>query len=453
MEQNLSTLERLQRSTKSFIKMASNGGMMLMIVGIIALVWANSPLQEWYEWLFEHFDIRVAVNEFSIDMHFIHWINDALMAIFFLMVGLEIKREIYAGELSNFKVAALPIFAAAGGMLVPMCIYKMFGFEGELARGWGIPMATDIAFSIGILTLLGKRVPLVLKVFLTALAIVDDLGAVLVIAIFYTTELNLTCLGIGLGLVALLLVLNLMHCEFPPIYMIIGAVVWYMFLKSGIHATFAGVLVAFTIPMRQRMPVDKFVDGVTELLPNIGEPKRGKNNSVVLDEKQLHAVETIAKMSGDIKSPLQILETMLHRFVNFFVLPLFALANSGIIFYHFKGANDVELFSTVTVAVALSLFVGKTIGISLFSWIACKMGLAAKPARSSWTTFVGLGMMGGIGFTMSLFITTLAFHDPAVLSQAKLGIYIGSILAGVCGYHFLKWSLARDEQKYGKYEE
>lgn len=440
-------LARARENTfKTFLRISSNGGLLLLCVGFIALVWANSPLQGLYQYVFEKLHISFSVNTFTIDMHTLHWINDGLMAIFFFMVGLEIKREMFAGELANLKVATLPIFGAIGGMIVPIIIYSCFGLSGESARGWGIPMATDIAFSIGILTLLGKRVPLNLKIFLTALAIVDDLGAVLVIAIFYTTEIQWVYLLSGLALIGVLMILNRRHYKKLHIFLVIGMVVWWLFLQSGIHATIAGVLVAFTIPMRTHVKSTAFVEGISETLHKFDNIKEGKRGSVVLSQEQVNAVDTIHYLSHSVQSPLQYLENSLHKFVNYIIMPLFALANSGVILYSFSGEQP-ELVSLVTFAIAMSLFAGKTIGIAFFSWIAVQLRLADKPEGTSWRTMIGMGMMGGIGFTMSLFIAGLAFTDHDILSQAKLGIFIGSILSGVCGYIFLRWSLSKDQKE------
>lgn len=441
-----SILERAcELPIKTFMRISSNGGLMLLSVAILALIWANSPWQDLYTWFFEKFHVKLSVNDFAIDMHMLHWINDGLMTIFFFMVGMEIKREMLAGELSDIKVATLPIFGAVGGMVVPVIIYKLFGMEGEAANGWGIPMATDIAFSIGILSLLGNRVSLSLKVFLTALAIVDDLGAVLVIAIFYTSEIAWMYLLIGLGLFLFLLILNRCGVSMPMIYVAVGIVIWWFFLQSGIHATISGVLVAFTIPMRNRIDTVAFAEGVSANLPSLQNLKYGHRNTVVLTDEQMHAIDKIGALSTNMVSPLQYMEHSLQRFVNYVVLPLFALSNSGIILYSFSGAQH-GLVSLVTFAIAVSLFLGKTIGIASFSWLAVKLKLADKPAGSSWHTMIGMGMMGGIGFTMSLFIATLAFKDPNILAQAKLGIFIGSIFSGVVGYYYLKSSVAADEK-------
>jgi len=437
-----------ERPFKTFERISSNGGLMLLCVGAIALIWANSPFQDVYNYIFEEFHINLSINSFSIDMHTIHWINDGLMAVFFLMAGLEIKREMLAGELSNIKMAILPIFAAIGGMVVPILIYKCFGLEGEAANGWGTPMATDIAFSIGILSLLGDRVPLSLKVFLTALAIVDDLGGVLVIAIFYTTNIQIVYLLSALGLFALLLVLNnIFNVGRLHVYLITGFVIWWLLLQSGVHSTIAGVLTAFAIPMRTKLRSTEFVEGIRDVLPRFNSIGTGHNHTVVLNTGQINAARTIHNLTKHVQSPLQYLENSLHEFVNYVVLPLFAISNSGVIVYNYYADQQPEVFSIVTVAIALSLFIGKTIGISLFSWIAVKLKLGEKPHGSSWHTMIGMGMMGGIGFTMSLFVASLAFSDPDILTQAKLGIFIGSTLSGVVGYFYLRWSLAADEKE------
>lgn len=435
-----------ERPFKTFERISSNGGLMLLCVGAIALIWANSPFQDLYTYIFEEFHINFSVNDFSINMHTIHWINDGLMALFFLMAGLEIKREMLAGELSNIKMAILPIFAAVGGMVVPIFFYKIFGMDGEAAAGWGTPMATDIAFSIGILSLLGDRVPLSLKIFLTALAIVDDLGGVLVIAIFYTSQINAAYLLAALGIFAILLVLNnVFDVGRLHIYLMAGLVIWWLLLQSGVHSTIAGVLTAFAIPMRTTLKSGDFVGGIHEVLPRFSNIQSGRNSTVLLNQGQISAARTIHNLTKNVISPLQYLENSLHEFVNYVVLPLFAISNSGVIVYNYAGEQP-QIFSIVTVAIAFSLFAGKTIGISLFSWLAVKLNLAEKPHGSSWHTMIGMGMMGGIGFTMSLFVASLAFSDPDILTQAKLGIFIGSTLSGVAGYFYLRWSIADDEK-------
>lgn len=434
-----------ERPIKTFLRIQSNGGLMLLCVGAIALLWANSPLQDWYLRIFEHFEISLSVNEFSIDMHLIHWINDGLMAVFFLMAGLEIKREMMAGELSDIKAAVLPIFAAVGGMVVPIVIYSLFGLGGEAAKGWGAPMATDIAFSIGILSLLGDKVPLQLKVFLTALAIVDDLGGVVVIALFYTSEIHFAYLFGALGIFALLMICNVVfNVERLHVYLFAGVVIWWLMLQSGVHSTIAGVLVAFAIPMRAKVRSVDFIEGIKEIMPRFHVVKSGHNNSVVLSNEQIDGMRTIHHLSTHVQSPLQYLENSLHEFVNYFVMPVFAISNSGVIIYNFGGGEQPQLFSLVTVAIAMGLFVGKTVGITFFSWIAVRLGWADKPKGTSWHTMIGMGMMGGIGFTMALFVASLAFTDPALLTQAKLGIFIGSMVSGVVGYFYLKNSLEKD---------
>ncbi len=437
-----------ERPFKTFERISSNGGLMLLCVGAIALIWANSPFQDLYHYIFEEVHINLSLNDFVIDMHTIHWINDGFMAVFFLMAGLEIKREMLAGELANIKMAILPIFAAVGGMIVPIFLYKCFGLEGEAANGWGTPMATDIAFSIGILSLLGDKVPLSLKVFLTALAIVDDLGGVLVIALFYTTNIQIFYLLAALALfIALLILNNIFNVGRLHIYLLSGIIMWWLLLQSGVHSTIAGVLTALAIPMRTKLRSTEFVEGIRDVLPRFNSIGTGHNHTVVLNSGQINAVRTIHNLTKHVQSPLQYLENSLHEFVNYIVLPLFALSNSGVVVYNYAVGQQPEVFSIVTVAIAVSLFLGKTIGISLFSWIAVKLKLADKPHGSSWHTMIGMGMMGGIGFTMSLFVASLAFTDADILTQAKLGIFIGSTLSGVIGYFYLRWSIALDEKE------
>ncbi len=427
---------------KAFLRIMSNGGLLLMVTTLIALVWANSPWQDWYHQLFEKTHFSIGINGQVLDMHLLHWINDGLMAIFFFVVGLEIKREMMAGELNHIKIAALPLIAAFGGMVVPMFIYMMFGFDGEASRGWGISMATDIAFSIGILTMLGKRVPLSLKVFLTALAIVDDLGAVLVIAVFYTTQINWLFLIIALALVSVLIIANYLNIRFLWLYLSVGAIIWLLFLHSGVHATIAGVVVALTIPVRPSIDSEYFIHTIKKILGRFNLLSKDAHNNVVLSHEQIAAIDHIQSLSNEVQSPLQFAEHSMHKFINYVVLPLFALANAGIVLVNF-GSSDHQTaqFTTISVALAISLVLGKVIGISLFSWLAVFFRLAQKPKGASWMAIIGVSFLGGIGFTMSLFIASLAFPSAAILAEAKLGIFAGSLIAGTIGFFMLKRTL------------
>ncbi len=428
-----------------FYKSLIGGSTLLMIATFAAVVWSNVD-HHFYEHVW-HDILSVEVDTFLLKMTWHHWINDGLMAIFFFVVGLEIKREFLAGELHSMRQASLPIFAAVGGMIVPIILFLSFGLEGDAKAGWGIPMATDIAFSLGILAMLGKRVPLSLKVFLTALAIVDDLGAVLVIALFYGGKLNWVYLMLAGGLLLLLVVANRLKLQSLYIYTIGGIAVWFFFLESGVngpgtglHATIAGVLVAFTIPARPRVRADIFGP---RLMARAKEFARIPHitHSTVLSDEQMHVVDGIEDVVKTVRSPLQYIEHQLQGFISVVVLPLFALANAGV--YIFDDSGQGGILSGISVTIALSLIFGKTIGITFFSWLAVRLGFAVKPKGSSWLSFMGLGLLGGIGFTMSIFIADLAY-PAALLNQAKMGIFIGSIISGIAGFFLLKYSLKRD---------
>jgi NhaA family Na+:H+ antiporter len=430
-----------------FIKAITSGSVLLMLATFVAVLWANLGHHS-YEHIW-HDLLSIDVNKFHLKMSWHHWINDGLMAIFFFVVGLEIKREFLAGELSSFKQASLPIFAAIGGMVIPVILFFSFGLEGEASNGWGIPMATDIAFSLGILGMLGKRVPLSLKVFLTALAIVDDLGAVLVIALFYGGQLQWTYLIIAFVLLGVLAFANYRNIQDLRLYTFLGFVIWYLFLVSGVdgpgsglHATIAGVLIAFTIPAKPKVHIDRFLPQMNLGLKNFGGvPKH--SHEIVLSDEQLHAVDEIEYAVKKVRSPLQYIEHQFHGFIGMFVLPVFALANAGVLLS--AGEEGGEVLTMVSFAIAFSLVFGKVIGITIFSWLSVRLGFAIKPKGSSWLSFAGLGLLGGIGFTMSIFIASLAY-SAEILNQAKIGIFIGSIVAGFAGFFLLKYSLRRDEE-------
>ncbi|NPA36722.1 MAG: Na+/H+ antiporter NhaA [Chlorobi bacterium] len=429
-----------------FIKFISGGSILLILAAVVAVVWANLDHKS-YEHIWHNY-IMFDASFFKVKMSTLHWINDGLMAIFFFVVGLEIKREFLAGELSSFRQAVFPIVAAIGGMIIPVVIFEFFRLEGEASHGWGIPMATDIAFSLGVLAILGKRVPLSLKVFLTALAIVDDLGAVVVIALFYGGQLDWSALAVAIGLLGILVVANRLKVQDLRLYTFVGFVIWYFFLMSGVdgpgtglHATIAGVLVAFTIPARPKVDAKSFINEIKDILFRFYDLSK-KNDNVMLTHEQLSLINEVEYSVKKVQSPLQYIENRLEGFVNLFILPVFALGNAGV---SILGNNGDVVFTTVSFAIAFSLIVGKTIGITFFSWLAVKFKLAVKPPKTSWLSFTGVGILGGIGFTMSIFIAGLAYHNE-LLNQAKMGIFIGSIIAGVAGYLILKYSLTRDEQ-------
>jgi len=445
-ENQVPSIKRTADPFDRFVKFITGGSILLILAATVAVLWANIDHKS-YDHIW-HSYLSIDASFFKIKMSALHWINDGLMGIFFFVVGLEIKREFLAGELSSFRQASLPILAAVGGMIVPVMIFEMFGLHEDAADGWGIPMATDIAFSLGVLAMLGKKVPLSLKVFLTALAIVDDLGAVLVIAIFYGGKLNWMALLIAAGLLAILVIANRMRIQDLRLYTFVGFIVWYFFLMSGmngpgtgLHATIAGVLVAFTIPARPKVKAIDFIDEIKHLIFNFYKLSR-KSDKIILTHEQLSVINEIEYSVRDVQSPLQYIENQFHGFVNYLILPLFALANAGITI---AAPDGSIIFTTVSMAIAISLVAGKTIGITLFAWLAVKLKIAVKPKKSSWLSFTGLGMLGGIGFTMSIFIAGLAYHDE-LLNQAKIGIFAGSIIAGVLGYLLLKYSLKKDEK-------
>lgn len=375
----------LTRLYKEFFNSEKSGGLILVFVTILSLVLANSPWQIDYIH-FWHFNL----GGHSI----VHWINDGLMTIFFLLIGLELEREIYRGELSDIKNASLPIFGAIGGMLVPAGLFLLFNFGTDTQSGAGIPMATDIAFAIGILSLLGNRVPTTLKIFLTALAVIDDLGAIIVIAIFYTTTITFANLFIALGIFGFLLFLNRLKIHNIIPYLIGGVAMWYFMLHSGVHATITGVLLAFAIPFGS---------------------------------------------SGE-KTPSYILQHYLHKPVAFFILPLFAIANTCIAI---GGSWQNSLGQAYSFGIIAGLLIGKPLGICLFSFIGVGLGLCTLPTELKWKNIIGAGFLGGIGFTMSIFITLLAFDNDDIIINSKIAIIIASIIAGIIGFLFLKLTLKK----------
>lgn len=373
---------------KQFFSSSSAGGILLLICVAISLIIANSNLAQGFENLL---NTKLGFTNTSIHLRYpvILWINDGLMAIFFLLVGLEIKREIVEGELSSFRKASLPVFAAMGGVIVPALIYTSFNInDPQTAAGWGIPMATDIAFALGILSLLGNKVPTGLKIFLAALAIVDDLMAIIVIAIFYSSDIHLSYLMYAGGIFSLLILFNRFGVKNIFFYLLPGAIMWYLIHHSGIHATIAGVLTALTLPTT-------------------------KNNT---------------------ESPLEKLEHALSRPVNFLIMPIFAIANTNITF---EGGMIEGLFSNLGMGILLGLFLGKPIGIFFMSWLSVKLKIAELPAETKWPHVFGLGLLGGIGFTMSIFIALLSFNEPAFQTEAKFAVLIASILSGIIGYSLL----------------
>ncbi len=436
--QNKTPIEKLTYPIQEFLHQEASGGILLIIATVIALAWANSPFAESYHNLW-HTYLSIDIGGVGLKYSLHHWINDGLMVIFFFVVGLEIKRELLVGELSSVKKAALPIAAALGGMIFPALFYSIFNLGTEGASGWGIPMATDIAFVVGILALLGKRVPLALKIFILALAIVDDLGAVLVIAIFYTSNISFTSLLIGGGFLVLLIAMNRMGVRNLLIYTLVGVGLWLAFLKSGVHATVAGVLLAFTIPVSARINTKKFKNATESLLrdfDNAGE----HGDNVLTNSDRLSIIDQIENNCEKILTPLQRFEHGLHPWVSFFIMPVFALANAGVTI---KSGLTSALTNPVSIGIILGLFLGKQIGIFSFSYLAVKLKLASEPEGVSWMKIYAAAILAGIGFTMSLFIANLAFSSAELLNISKVGILAGSLLSGVVGFIILKSALSK----------
>ncbi len=434
--------DRILTPLEEFIHRQTTSGMLLMICAVVALVVANSPLHEAYEHLL-HEELGISFGRFTFSLSVHHWINEALMAMFFFVMGLELKRELLVGELSSLDQAMLPIFAAIGGMLVPALGYFVFNPEGPDAMGWGVPMATDIAFAIGALSLLGPRVPRSLITFLIALAIVDDLGAVAVIALFYTADLDLVALAYA-GLLTLVLVaFNLVGVRRPAPYAAVAVVLWGAMLASGIHATIAGIVVAFVIPIRPKFHPTTFIERVQH-------STREMQKAIAQDPDIIHnnRLRALVISLGDgaqlSQAPAQRLEHRLHLPVAYIVIPIFALANAGIPID--TGEIGGVLANPVTLGVLCGLLLGKPLGIAGFTWLALKLGVSRLPPGLDMRHVLGVGLLGGIGFTMSIFIADLGFAGrPEALLAAKTGILLASAIAGVGGFTWLLLHSRRDQ--------
>ena len=429
----------LLRPFQRFFGLQASGSLLLLGSAVLALAAANSPFAEgWFH--FWETPLAAGLGDFTIAKPLHIWINDGLMAIFFFVVGLEIKREFLIGELSSARKAALPLMAALGGMVVPAAIYAAFNAGTEGARGWGIPMATDIAFALGVLALLGSRAPLALKVFLTALAIVDDMGAVLVIAIFYTSDLSLAMLGVAGAFLGGMVLLNVLHVRIPLAYLLLGIGMWVALLESGVHATISGVLGALTIPVRRKIAVYEFTNRVRAYLQTV-EEEEARTDPVDLSNDQRDAIHSLEKACEAVDTPLARLEHALHPWVAYFIMPVFALANAGV-------ALDAGIGGTLSSPVALGiiagLVLGKQVGVMLFAWLAVRLKLGDLPSDTTWSQLYGVALLCGIGFTMSLFIANLAFASMDALDTAKAGILAASLVSGVAGWLVLRRSSQRE---------
>lgn len=438
-------LKTFDYSFLSFFKHRVNGGMLLMIVAVLAMVIANSPWADAYHQFWSH-PVALQIGSFNLFSHhgepltLMTFINDALMAVFFFSVGLEIKREILVGELSSFRQALLPIIAAVGGMIVPVLIYFLITQGTPSVDGLAIPMATDIAFSLGVLSLFGKRVPLSLKIFLTAFAVVDDIGGILIIAFGYTSHLAVSYLLAAFGVLLVLVIANKMGVMNKTFYGFLGLVVWYLFLQSGVHSTIAGVLVAFTIPSIPCLNVKKYIKRICD---NVAEFPHFDKSSILLTPHQIDVLKSIESASDRVISPLQFMEDRMHGMVNYLIMPLFAFANAGITL----SGGEGPIAGTVTYAIVFGLVLGKFIGIFSFTYLAVRSKLVTMPKGMNWKNVTGVSLLGGIGFTVSLFIANLSFGetDEILLNQAKLGVLIGTVLAGILGYVVLRMTLPKEE--------
>lgn len=431
------------RSMKNFSSMNIAASILLFLTAIAAGVIANSPAAPVYQEFLSH-ELHFRIGNFNLLSHggqnltMLEFINDGLMTVFFLLVGLEIKRELLVGELSSFRKASLPFIAACGGMILPVVIYSLVCPPGALGgQGLAIPMATDIAFSLGVLSLLGNRVPISLKIFLTAFAVVDDIGGILVIAVFYSSHVAYGYLLVAALLYVLLYFIGKWGATNKIFFLVIGVVIWYLFLQSGLHSTISGVILAFVIPAKPQLNVGKYIERIRRIISTFPEMRE---ESIVLTNEQIAKLKQVESASDRVISPLQSLEDNLHGAVNYIILPLFAFVNAGVVF-----SGGGEVVGEVSIAVALGLLCGKFLGIYFFTWLAIKSKLTSMPQGMNWKNIAGVSLLGGIGFTVSLFIANLSFGatHPVLLNQAKLGVLSGTVLAGALGFIVLYFVLPK----------
>ena len=428
---------------QKFVNLQSSSGILLLATTIIALVWANSAFSESYL-SFWNYEIGVVTDSFELKKPLILWVNDGLMAIFFFLIGLEIKREFLIGELNSTKKVMFPLCGAIGGIALPVILYIVLNQNPDTLKGWGIPMATDIAFALAIIKVLGNRVPLSLKIFLTAFAIVDDLAAVLVIAIFYSSSLNLVLLGYALGILAVVYFLSYRGFYFEFFTIVVGFIVWLLFLKAGLHPTLAGILMAFAIPVRQKISTHEFTDQLDNVVKKI--KKSTILQKPVLSVEQLHLIENLEGWSDKYRSPLQHLEHKLHNWVAYLVIPIFALANAGVAI---SGGEELE--TVLIVNIVICLVIGKSIGISVVIFLARKLKIIEVPADISNKQIIGVSFLAGIGFTMAIFIAGLAFsNSPEYVDSAKIGILIGSFISAIIGYGILRFKTVKGKFEHPK---
>jgi len=417
-----------------FINEEAYGGVLLIFATIVALIWANSSFYESYHHIWHEIKIGFAWGDLNMMSSIHHWINDGLMALFFFVIGLEIKREIMGGELSSIKKASLPIAAAIGGMIIPAIFYAIVTINyPEYNGGWGIPMATDIAFALGLLAMLGNRVPLNLKIFLTALAIADDLGAVMVIAVFYTESIDFSELLYAGFFLGVLIIANIAGIRRAIFYALVGFIgVWIAFVFSGIHATIAGVLIALTIPARTKISEDEYINKLSKFLGKF--KKEQPSDSTLLTQSQVHLISEIEELNDAAHTPLQKLEHALHPVTAYFILPIFALSNAGI---HIEGSIMDMLFHPISLGIIAGLILGKFLGITILSKLVVKLKMANLPEGVTWQHIYGVAFLAGIGFTMSMFISDLAFKNDEFKQIAKVGIMAASVISAIIGMIWL----------------
>jgi len=427
--------DQIFKPAEMFFRKEASSGILLLIAALVALAWANT--HELFDYhAFWHTKIAVIFGDSQLNKTLLHWINDGLMALFFFTIGLEIKREVLVGELSSAKKALLPAIAALGGMVIPGLVYFLFNSGLPTMRGWGIPMATDIAFALGAVAIFGSRLPVGLRIFLAAFAIADDLGAVFIIALFYTENISWAYLLICGLLTSGLAIANYLWIRSTVVYAVLGLLIWFFVLGSGVHPTVAGIIVSLFIPARGRYDTDRFVQNAKAILNEFEEcEEQSCGYSILLNETHMDAVHMMEMACHDVETPLQRLEHALHPWVAFLILPLFALSNSGISFH----AADISaaISHPASLGVFFGLVLGKPFGIGLFSYIAVKTGIAALPQGVRWIHIIGGAILGGIGFTMSLFILDLSFSSPSILGYAKMAILFGSFFSALAGILFL----------------
>lgn len=437
--------QKLLSPFQKFVNLQSSSGIILLATTIIALVWANSSFSESYQ-SFWNYKLGFTSDSFELKKPLILWVNDGLMAIFFFLIGLEIKREFLIGELNTTKKIMFPLFGAIGGIALPVLIYIILNQNPETLQGWGIPMATDIAFSLAILKVLGNRVPLSLKIFLTAFAIVDDLGAVLVIAVFYSSNLNLMMVGSALLLLAVIYFLS--NKGFYSVFasLVSGFIIWLLFLKAGLHPTLAGVLMAFAVPVRQKISTHEFTDQLENIVRKIR--KSAILKKPVLSPKQLLLIDELEVWADKYQSPLQNLEHKLHNWVAYLIIPIFALANAGVAL-----SSDGGLENMLIINIVICLILGKSIGISAIIFLARKFKIISVPKDITNKQIIGVSFLAGIGFTMAIFIAGLAFStSPEYIDSAKIGILIGSFISAIIGFSILRFNTVKGKFNHSPLE-